>query len=35
VTQNTYISLYQTYLPKLTDFGLVGCDDEERTIALT
>jgi hypothetical protein len=30
-----YISLYQTHLPKLTDFGLVEYDDEERIISLT
>lgn len=35
VTQSMYISLYQTHLPKLTEFGLVEYDDEERTISLT
>jgi hypothetical protein len=35
VTQSMYISLYQTHLPKLTDYGLVEYDDEERTITLT
>ncbi len=35
VTQSMYISLYQTHLPKLTEFGLVEYDDEERIISLT
>lgn len=35
VRQSMYISLYQTHLPKLTDFGLVEYDADERLISLT
>lgn len=37
VTQSIYISLHQTHLPKLADFGLVTYDDDddERTVSLT
>jgi hypothetical protein len=37
VTQSMYISLYQTHIPKLDDFGLVTYDDDndERTVSLT
>lgn len=33
--QSMYISLYQTHLPKLTSFGLVEYDADERLISLT
>ncbi|WP_136601619.1 DUF7344 domain-containing protein [Salinigranum halophilum] len=35
LSQSMYISLYQTHLPKLTSFGLVEYDTDERTISLT
>lgn len=35
VTQSIYISLYQTHLPKLTEFGLVEYDDDTRVVSLT
>ncbi|ESP86909.1 DUF7344 domain-containing protein [Candidatus Halobonum tyrrellensis] len=33
--KKTYISLYQTHVPKLEEAGVVTYDDEERLVALT
>lgn len=33
--RRVYISLYQTHLPKLAEYGVVEYDDDEKTVTLT
>lgn len=33
--RRVYISLYQTHLPKLEEYGIVDYDEEDKTVSLT